>query len=175
MIARTAAEARELMRLVRFDLVIVDQRLGHAMVLFGVGFVLVEEFKQAQPDMFVVMASGILTKETRSLAYRLGADLVVDKIEGARGMWIPVDKILAFAENGLDEPPVDPSVLLQLARVRRDHVIDTLVRCEGNLSVSARQLGIDRRTLRRMLDEWSRLEDPAAARGGGLDSRSDER
>lgn len=43
---------------------------------------------------------------------------------------------------------------MTLEEVKRQHVIATLAACGGNVSESARRLGIERSSLQRMLRKW---------------------
>jgi DNA-binding NtrC family response regulator len=129
------------------DLAIVDQRLGQRATLFCAGIQLVGELKKKRPDLCVVMVSGLLTPETESMARNRRADLVLEKIEDARGFWwIPVAQILAFAEDGI-QPSRSGGTDRSLARVDRDYILDVYRRCNGNVSQAARILDIPRPTV----------------------------
>jgi transcriptional regulator of acetoin/glycerol metabolism len=52
-------------------------------------------------------------------------------------------------------PPVDPDDLTHtLEDVERRHILRILESTDGNLTIAARRLGVDRGTLNRKLKEW---------------------
>jgi ActR/RegA family two-component response regulator len=57
----------------------------------------------------------------------------------------------------------DDNTLIPLDEVKRRHVVRVLEACHGHRTEAARRLGIDRKTLGRMLGRWAERE----ARAGG--------
>src|ERR1700733_1578132 len=72
--ATSVSAARQIAMRQRFDIAIVDLRLGKAS-----GVPLVRELKATQPDLRVAVMSGYLTTEWTVAAVQAGADVVVDK------------------------------------------------------------------------------------------------
>ena len=52
----------------------------------------------------------------------------------------------------------DDDVLVKLDEVKRKHVLRVLDACGGHRTEAARRLGIDRKTLGRMLGRWAQRE-----------------
>ena len=52
----------------------------------------------------------------------------------------------------------DDDVLVKLDEVKRQHVLRVLDACGGHRTEAARRLGIDRKTLGRMLGRWAQRE-----------------
>jgi DNA-binding NtrC family response regulator len=103
------------------------------------------------------MASGLLTQESKQLALQSGANLVVEKtFDSAGRSWIPTNAILAHVERNEMAPQLDPDELVKLARVTRDHVIDVVIECDGNITRAARRLGMARSSLQQRLRAISR-------------------
>jgi DNA-binding NtrC family response regulator len=69
-----------------------------------------------------------------------------------------IEALIAVIEPANVQPqPDDP--LCSLAELERRHVARVLERVGGNKAAAARILGIERKTLYRMLDRWSALGD----------------
>jgi DNA-binding NtrC family response regulator len=55
-------------------------------------------------------------------------------------------------------PTKDDDVLVKLDEVKRKHVLHVLDACGGHRTEAARRLGIDRKTLGRMLGRWAQRD-----------------
>lgn len=140
--AADEAAARAVAEKHRFELAIVDLRLGS-----DSGLDVVQHLRRAQPDALIVLCSGYLSVEAAVAGVRLGADLAVFK---------PV----TFREilRRLDEPPaaeVDLEETPTLARAEWEHIMRVLADCNGNISMAARRLGIYRSSLQRRLRKFA--------------------
>ena len=62
--------------------------------------------------------------------------------------------------SGDDEPPEAPEAPLALRRLEWEHIQRVLTECEGNISETARRLGMHRRTLQRKLAKHPVRERP---------------
>jgi two-component system response regulator RegA len=59
-----------------------------------------------------------------------------------------------------DEPPEAPEAPLALRRLEWEHIQRVLTECDGNISETARRLGMHRRTLQRKLSKHPVRERP---------------
>jgi len=133
--ASDATTARQLANTERPDLAIVELRLGDQS-----GIDLVRELKRDLPDLIVVLCSGYLSVAAAAAAVRAGADIVAFKP-------ITFREILQRIDDHAQEPVLEdrPS----LARAEWEHIMRVLADCNGNVSMAARRLGIDRTSLER--------------------------
>lgn len=139
--ARTPEAALELAAEHQPTLAVVDMRLGgHS------GIELVRELKRNHPDMTVVLCSAYLSVPTTVAAMRAGADEVVAKPVTIR----EVLRRMADDER-TSGTSVDDAETPTLARAEYEHIMRVLDDCGGNLSETARRLGIYRSTLKRRL------------------------
>lgn len=114
------------------------------------GIELIEEARQAHPEMKIVVLTGYGSIATATEATRLGAICYLPKPADVD------DIISAFAK--------DPDLRLQLevddftppslARAEWEHINRVLHDCGGNISAAARKLGVHRRTLQRKLNKY---------------------
>jgi len=68
--------------------------------------------------------------------------------------------VRAFRPTQIVLSTSDPEQLVTLEELERRYVLRVLESVEGNKAAAARVLGIERRTLYRMLERWG--EDPGA-------------
>jgi two-component system response regulator RegA len=128
----------------RFDRAIVDLRMPAP----G-GLQLIRELVSHQPDLEVVVLTGYGSIATAVEAMRLGARDYLTKPCNA-------DRILAAfdadpvlpREEGLEYP------IPSLARLEWEHIERVLHECNGNISKTARVLGMHRRTLQHKLAKF---------------------
>lgn len=119
------------------ELAIVDLCLGQES-----GIDLIQALKQDRPNMKVVLLSGYASVQTTVLAMRAGADDVLAK---------PVTWTEIVRRLDDERQPAAPIDTPTLARAQWEHVQRVLSDCSGNISLTARKLGIDRSTLQRWL------------------------
>ena len=133
-----------LARAQRFDRALIDLRMPGP----G-GLALLRELRQLQPDVEVVVLTGYGSIATAVEAMRLGArDYLIKPCHADR-------ILLAFeadAERGLDEAA--PYEIPSLARLEWEHIERVLHECNGNISKTARVLGMHRRTLQHKLAKF---------------------
>ena len=127
------------------ELAVVDLRMpGRS------GLELVQALLEVDPSTRIVILTGYGSIATAVDAVRLGAVNYLPKPADAD------DVLAAFARGEappLAELPVDfhaPS----LGRAEWEHIHRVLAECGGNISRTARRLGIHRRTLQRKLDKY---------------------
>ena len=146
-IARSRAAARATDRAI--DRAIVDLRMP------GLGGLdVVRDLRALLPSLEVVVVTGYGSIATAVEAMRLGARDYLTKPAHA-------DRILAAFDNDSDEggeegpPPSEPTYEVpSLARVEWEHIERVLRECNGNISKTARVLGMHRRTLQYKLAKF---------------------
>jgi two-component system response regulator RegA len=122
------------------EMAVVDLRLEQES-----GLHIIKQLKETDENTKVVMLTGYASIATAVEAVKLGAIQYITKPAN-------VDEILtAFTQH-------DPNVELQPAeqplsvkRIQWEHMQKVLLECDGNISQTARQLKMHRRTLQRML------------------------
>ncbi len=125
-----------------FDLAVLDLKLEHES-----GLQLIVPLKERLPDLRIVVLTGYSSIATAVEAVKLGAENYLCKpasvadILGAFGSVAP--------DPGTDIPETPPSV----ERLEWEHIQRELARNEGNISATARNLGMHRRTLQRKLQK----------------------
>lgn len=109
------------------------------------GLELVQKLKQLDENTRIVMLTGYASIATAVEAIKLGATHYLAKPADA-------DEILAaLHRTGGDAGlPVGPKPL-SVARLEWEHIQKVLGECKGNISETARRLGMHRRTLQRKL------------------------
>lgn len=127
------------------EMAVVDLRLPERS-----GLELVRDLLDVEPTMRVIVLTGYGSIATAIDATRLGAVNFIQKPADA-------DDILAAFDRG-EKPPLSESDVEYdaptLARAEWEHINRVLADCGGNISETARRLGIHRRTLQRKLDAF---------------------
>lgn len=139
--ASTIEDALQLMCSHLFTKAIVDLKLTRES-----GLTLIRELKKCQPTLQIVVLTGYSSISTAVEAIKLGASNYLCK---------PADtkEILAAFESHsrdvLEIPDNPPSI----DRLEWEHIQKVLQENEGNISATARSLGMHRRTLQRKLQK----------------------
>jgi len=140
--ATNSADAIKLAQIHHPAFSIVDLRIGEES-----GLLLVENLVQCNPDIRIVMLTGYASIATAVQAIKLGARHYLTKPADA-------DEIIAsFESDGLKqlvEPAENP---LSPKRLEWEHLQKVLMDNDGNISATARALGMHRRTLQRKLQK----------------------
>ncbi len=111
------------------------------------GLTLIKELKSLNPEMDIIMLTGYSSISTAVEAIKLGALNYFCKP-------VEVDNLLqAFTHKSVDEEIALPENPTSLDRLEWEHIQKTLQANEGNISASARILGMHRRTLQRKLQK----------------------
>lgn len=143
--ACTATDSRQALRLAQRERprsAVLDLRLGEE-----TGMLLIQPLLAAEPNMRIVVLTGYASLATAVQAVKLGAADYLAK---------PVDTgSVAKALAGVDAqhpvlPPEDP---ISLKRLEWEHIQRMLEENDGNISATARQLKMHRRTLQRKLQK----------------------
>lgn len=135
--------ALQLANLHRPPRALVDLKLADAS-----GLQVISALKESLPDIAIVMLTGYSSIATAVEAVKRGATNYLCKPVGA-------DEILdAFAVADIAAtPPAAPSQPLSVDRLEWEHIQKVLLEHEGNISATARALGMHRRTLQRKLQK----------------------
>jgi two-component system response regulator RegA len=141
-VAHSPDAALELARDREPEFAVVDLRLGQSS-----GLVLVEQLAKQDPQMRILVLTGYASIATAVEAIKLGAVHYLTKPADA-------DRILAAferTEGDAEVPPPDspPSP----RRLEWEHLQKVLMDHDGNVSATARALGMHRRTLQRKLSK----------------------
>jgi two-component system, response regulator RegA len=118
---------------------VVDLRLGD-----GSGLDVVSALRKAKPEARIVILTGYGNIATAVAAVKAGALDYLPKPADADA----VERALLASEHILPPPPEDP---MSADRVRWEHIQRIYEACERNVSETARQLNMHRRTLQRIL------------------------
>ncbi len=131
---------------------VLDLRLGD-----GSGLDIVATLRDARPDVRVVMLTGYGNIATAVAAVKAGAvDYLAKPIDADQ-----VEAALLSQGADMPTPPVKP---MSADRVRWEHIQRVYEQCDRNVSETARQLNMHRRTLQRILSKRAPRE------GGNLDN-----
>lgn len=155
--AGSSEEARALARRYRPGYCVLDLKLGEES-----GLRLIPELKQLVPDMRILLLTGYASIATAVEAIKRGAHDYLAKPVDADA----VVRGLLDGDAGSDDEDDDsldaPEAPLALRRLEWEHIQRVLTECDGNISETARRLGMHRRTLQRKL-----AKHPVRERPGG--------
>lgn len=114
----------------------------------GSGLLLIEKLLALDPHTKIVVLTGYATVTTAVEAIKLGAMHYLAKPVGA-------DEVVSAFEKSEGDPhvPVGEAKALTLHSAEWQHIEKTLKKHGGNISATARELGLHRRTLQRKLEK----------------------
>jgi two-component system response regulator RegA len=152
--ADNADDARALTRRHQPRYCVLDLKLGDEN-----GLRLIPELQSLVPDIRVLLLTGYASIATAVEAIKRGAlDYLAKPVDA--------DAVVRALLDG-DSGPADPDDLvdapdapLPLRRLEWEHIQRVLTECEGNISDTARRLGMHRRTLQRKLSKHPVRERP---------------
>lgn len=140
--ANTSSEALQLVDKYYFVRAIVDLKLGA-----DSGLQFIRELKVRQPDVAIVMLTGYSSISTAVEAVKLGAINYLCKPADANEILAAFNtEDSAFAID-IDYSPIS------VDRLEWEHIQKILQENDGNISATARALGMHRRTLQRKLQK----------------------
>ncbi len=142
--ASTLTEARTLTRQHNPRYCVLDLKLGEEN-----GLRLIPELRTLVPDLRVLLLTGYASIATAVEAIKRGAHDYLAKPVDADA----VVRALLDGDSDDDEPPEAPEQPLALRRLEWEHIQRVLTECDGNISETARRLGMHRRTLQRKLSK----------------------
>jgi two-component system response regulator RegA len=145
-------EARALTRRHHPRYCVLDLKLGEEN-----GLRLIPELHTLVPDMRVLLLTGYASIATAVEAIKRGAHDYLAKPVDADAV---VRALLDGDSADADEPPEAPEAPLALRRLEWEHIQRVLTECDGNISETARRLGMHRRTLQRKLSKHPVRERP---------------
>jgi len=138
---QSIAQAIELLAKDNFTKAVVDLKLAQES-----GLTLIRELKQHQPELEIVMLTGYSSIPTAVEAIKLGALNYLCKPADT-------DDILAAFNLQLEKPLEIPTNPPSVDRLEWEHIQKILQENQGNISATARSLGMHRRTLQRKLQK----------------------
>lgn len=141
--AQSAEQALDLCRSRPFDRVVLDLKLAESS-----GLQLIPQLLAIQPEMKIVMLTGYSSIATAVEAIKLGAENYLPKPASVE------DILLAFSSaSGHETLAVDDLTPPSVDRLEWEHIQRVLQEHDGNISATARALGMHRRTLQRKLSK----------------------
>jgi two-component system response regulator RegA len=154
MTAGNVDDARALTRRHQPRYCVLDLKLGDEN-----GLRLIPELQSLVPDIRVLLLTGYASIATAVEAIKRGAHDYLAKPVDADA----VVRALLDGDNGpadADDFVDAPDAPLPLRRLEWEHIQRVLTECEGNISETARRLGMHRRTLQRKLSKHPVRERP---------------
>jgi two-component system, response regulator RegA len=152
--ANRADEARALSRRHQPRHCVLDLKLGEEN-----GLRLIPELHELVPDMRILLLTGYASIATAVEAIKRGAHDYLAKP-------VDADAVVRALLEGESAQPSEDDVIeapLALRRLEWEHIQRVLTECDGNISETARRLGMHRRTLQRKLSKHPVRERPEQA------------
>jgi len=125
------------------DFAVVDLRLGS-----DSGLEVVQALRELRSDTRIIMLTGYGNIATAVAAVKVGATDYLPKPANAD----QIEAALMAEEGSLPPPPEHP---MSVDRLRWEHIQRVYEQCDRNVSETARQLRMHRRTLQRMLAKYA--------------------
>ncbi len=153
-IATNIDEARMLARRHQPRYCVLDLKLGEEN-----GLRLIPELQALVPDMRVLLLTGYASIATAVEAIKRGAhDYLAKPVDADAVVRALLDGDGPAPDD--DDVPDAPEAPLALRRLEWEHIQRVLTECDGNISETARRLGMHRRTLQRKLSKHPVRERP---------------
>lgn len=140
--AQTISDAMQLIEDLKPQYVVLDLKLEHES-----GLALIEPLKAKLPDAKIVILTGYSSISTAVNAIKLGAFNYLCKPAGTQ------DILAAFEQETPLTTAIDDGQLPSVKRLEWEHIQRVLADNGGNISATARSLGMHRRTLQRKLQK----------------------
>lgn len=135
-----SADALRALETNRYERALVDLKIAQES-----GLALIKALKQRNPDLRIVMLTGYSSVSTAVEAIKLGATNYLCKPANLD------EVLLAFEDTATDAEELPPIISPSLDRAEWEHIQQALQANQGNISATARALGMHRRTLQRKL------------------------
>ncbi|AOV17981.1 two-component system response regulator [Acidihalobacter aeolianus] len=140
--AKDLTEASELAEARRPTHAVVDLRLGE-----DSGLELIDRLTRLSPGIRAVILTGYASIATAVEAIKLGATYYLTKP-------VDADEVVAALHRDTGDPAISPAERpCSVKRLEWEHIQQVLQQCNGNISETARKLGMHRRTLQRKLQK----------------------
>jgi two-component system, response regulator RegA len=156
--ASRADEARALSRRHQPRHCVLDLKLGEEN-----GLRLIPELHELVPDMRILLLTGYASIATAVEAIKRGAHDYLAKPVDADAVVRALLEGESAVQQGEDDVMDAPEAPLALRRLEWEHIQRVLTECDGNISETARRLGMHRRTLQRKLSKHPVRERPEQA------------
>lgn len=153
--ASNADEARALSQRHQPRHCVLDLKLGEEN-----GLRLIPELRELVPDMRILLLTGYASIATAVEAIKRGAHDYLAKPVDADAVVRALLEGSDAAPQAEDEVIDAPEAPLALRRLEWEHIQRVLTECDGNISETARRLGMHRRTLQRKLSKHPVRERP---------------
>lgn len=140
--ASSSEQAIELAQNHQFDWISLDLRLGQES-----GLNIITELCRLLPQVKIVMLTGFASIPTAVEAIKLGAFNYLHKPATVKEL------LQAFAGETVSEPTTIDEAPMSVERLEWEHIQRVLHENDGNISSTARALGMHRRTLQRKLQK----------------------
>lgn len=151
--ASNADEARALARRHQPRYCVLDLKLGDEN-----GLRLIPELQALVPEIRVLLLTGYASIATAVEAIKRGAhDYLAKPVDADAVVRALLDGDTGAGEDDVVDAPEAP---LALRRLEWEHIQRVLTECDGNISETARRLGMHRRTLQRKLSKHPVRERP---------------
>lgn len=154
--ASNAGEARALAQRHQPRHCVLDLKLGEEN-----GLRLIPELREIVPDLRILLLTGYASIATAVEAIKRGAHDYLAKPVDADAVVRALLEGNDTAPQGDDEVIDAPEAPLALRRLEWEHIQRVLTECDGNISETARRLGMHRRTLQRKLSKHPVRERPS--------------
>lgn len=143
LVANNRQEALETQKEQLPERIILDLKMGD-----DSGLQILPELKASAPGVDIILLTGYSSIPTAVEAIKLGAIQYLCKP-------VELEEVLAAFDTGQnDSPDVEvPSEPPSVDRLEWEHIQSVLMQNEGNISATARALGMHRRTLQRKLQK----------------------
>ena len=141
-VGRSPEEMNALLATFRPGYAVVDLKLGGAS-----GLACVQTLRALDPAMRIVVLTGFASIATAVEAIKLGASYYLAKPSNTDDIEAAFERAEGNAETPLDARPSS------IKTVEWEHIHQTLVETDFNISEAARRLGMHRRTLARKLEK----------------------
>lgn len=142
--AQNIEDARKLSSEQKLNFAILDLKLEH-----GSSLLFIPELKTDQPNIKILVLTGYSSIATAVEAIKLGADNYLPKPASASEIIAALQP--AKVQEHSPENPDTTFKPLSVKRLEWEHIQKTLEANNGNISETARQLNMHRRTLQRKL------------------------
>lgn len=151
--AATASEALACARAKRPAYAVIDLKLGE-----DNGLDLIPALRTEVPGVRMLLLTGYASIATAVEAIKRGAhDYLAKPVDADAVVRALLDRDFVDIHDGAPDLPDTP---LGLSRLEWEHIQRTLHECDGNVSETARRLGMHRRTLQRRLAKRPARERP---------------